>query len=466
MKTVPPSKFMEWRGLDRIQMICHEMKCIFRDITKDDFGLDGEIEVVVPKADGSGYETKGGIVKIQGKAGSSYVRSDSAEAFHTPVSRADLELWRTSNFPVLFIVYHPDDDALYWREGREYVRDTPGVWQPPHAIHFRKARDRFTTDVYSTLCDLAGTATPRLVYTQREQLYSNLLRVTALPRVLYSAETDYANADAIREKVHGWTPPFDVVGKRIITPSNLRSEGNVLRPYCRDRHVSDLLVRDWLNDEAHRKVFVYLLNQILGQHLRRCGLTYNREHRRNFFPLTDPDQTEYLRAWYSVRTKRQNRRQIIKFYEYGVDRFWRHLAVNLTFQAFGSSWYLQIIPRYFFTADGRMPWDSEKVGPYTTRIRAAEHNLHVLNQVLFWSDVLADGKTSVEMLLDGRPAIVVNREPATTLTSFAIPSDPAAYIEERTIEQPPLFGLTEWDLRRTDDEDELAQGDEDDDDRN
>jgi hypothetical protein len=48
-------KFQQWRGLDRISIIVHEMKCIFREIIKDDFGMDGEIELVVPKPDGKGY---------------------------------------------------------------------------------------------------------------------------------------------------------------------------------------------------------------------------------------------------------------------------------------------------------------------------------------------------------------------------------------------------------------------------
>ena len=73
-KTVLSSRFQEWKGLDRISTVVHEMKCIFREITKDDFGLDGEIEVVVPKQGGQGYETTGGIIKVQAKSGASYVK--------------------------------------------------------------------------------------------------------------------------------------------------------------------------------------------------------------------------------------------------------------------------------------------------------------------------------------------------------------------------------------------------------
>ena len=59
------------------QSRCHEIKCIFREITKDDSGLDGEIEVVRQKPDGSGYETTGGIIKVQAKSGESYIKQDS-----------------------------------------------------------------------------------------------------------------------------------------------------------------------------------------------------------------------------------------------------------------------------------------------------------------------------------------------------------------------------------------------------
>ena len=99
-KTVLESKFQEWKGLDRISLVVHEMKCIFREITKDDFGLDGEIEVVVPKVNGKGYETTGGIIKVQAKSGMSYVKENTSEKFSTPISKDDLTDWH--NAP-----YHP-----------------------------------------------------------------------------------------------------------------------------------------------------------------------------------------------------------------------------------------------------------------------------------------------------------------------------------------------------------------------
>src|SRR5262245_34297106 len=143
-KTVPSTKFTEWKGLDRITEVVHRMNCIFRETSKDDFGLDGEIEVVTPKSDGKGFETAGGIVKVQAKAGASYVVGDEGATFSTPVEKADLEYWHRCTFPVLFIVYHPADDKLYFREVKAYIRDTPNVFAPPYRIRFDKGRDEFT----------------------------------------------------------------------------------------------------------------------------------------------------------------------------------------------------------------------------------------------------------------------------------------------------------------------------------
>ena len=94
-KTVTASKFSEWKGLDRIGPIVHSMPSIFREISKDDFGIDGEIEIIVSKASGEGFETTGGIIKVQSKSEASYIKQDSEQSFSTPVERNDLEARRS-----------------------------------------------------------------------------------------------------------------------------------------------------------------------------------------------------------------------------------------------------------------------------------------------------------------------------------------------------------------------------------
>jgi hypothetical protein len=50
-KIVSKSKLSEWQGLDRISVIIHGMRCIWREQEKDDIGVDGEIELCRPRPD-------------------------------------------------------------------------------------------------------------------------------------------------------------------------------------------------------------------------------------------------------------------------------------------------------------------------------------------------------------------------------------------------------------------------------
>lgn len=106
------------------------------------------------------------------------------------------------------------------------------------------------------------------------------------------------------------------------------------------------------------------------------------------------------------------------------------MAVNLSFKHIGSSWFLQIVPKYFFTDDGETPCASEEVGPYTTKIKAVERNNHVLNHVLFWTDVLSMRKPSIELSLFYKTVMVIEKEPVSGIANFAIPNDPAIYEDD------------------------------------
>ena len=440
VKTVLPSKFQEWRGLDRINHVVHEMRCIFRELSKDDFGIDGEIEVVVPKEDGKGYRTTGGIIKVQAKSGKSYIRQNSAKKFKVAVDKNDLEFWYNATFPVIFVVYHPDDDKLYWKEIKSYVRSSPNVFKPPLTIDFEKATDEFTVACYDSICQIASVSPPRVSTQERERLYSNLLLIKQLPKVIFHAPTQYKMTEQIREEIEGFVPPFCIHAGHLYTFSDLQDSRCTLRKFCDTHYINELPADQWFQDEGDRKNYTFLLNQLLGIHLRRCGLRYNPHFRRNYFSRQNKTDTVFRQNWFNLRTGRSAPARIVaKFYQYGNNKFWRHLAVNLSFKPIGSSWFLQIIPKYFFTTDGETPWDSYKVGPYTTRIKANEHNIQVLNHIFFWADILSQQQPTIELKLDYKTLMVIEKEPLSGIANFAIPNDPAVYEELQDVGQLSLL---------------------------
>jgi hypothetical protein len=259
-------------------------------------------------------------------------------------------------------------------------------------------------------------------------LYSNLLLVKRGPKYIYSAPTSYKTFSEVRDSVSGFLPPFTVTSSRLYTLGDLVDERCPLRDYCDVTQIKRNPADEWANEETTRREYVFLLNQLLGSHLRRAGLAYNRDFGRNYFPRQNDTETAFKEDWYNVRTSRSApARTVVRFYQYGALRFWRHLAVNLSFKHIGTSWFLQVIPKYFFTEDGTTPCRSDLVGPYTTGIKAVERNLHVLNHVLFWCDVLSLRQPEIRLTLNYKTLLTIEKQPLNGIAEFAIADDPAIY---------------------------------------
>lgn len=445
-KTVPETKFTEWKGLDRIQQVVHDMKCIWREMEKDDFGIDGEIEVVIQKDDGSGYQATGRFVKVQSKSGDSYVVSDSNNAFATPVKKDDLELWHDSTFPVLFIVYHPSDNKLYAKEVKEYIHNDPESFKPPYRIQFNKSTDEFNIDYFDKVAAYAGTSPARIDFDEKEKFFGNLLPVTRLPW-MYEAKSKLKKPDKIFEKIEGHIPPFRITGTTFRTFDDLLDEKSTLRQFTSGR-VTKVRGHDAITNDDHYNDYIYLLNSLLRNHLFKRDVLFNKDFRRYYF-RKPRDGTERKENWVSIRTgKKAPPRTLARFYKYGKEsqiRFWRHLAASIRFITLSKNLYIQIVPKYFFTTDGKTAWDSDSVGPYTTRIKAREFNPQVLNHVLSWSWHMGDGKPEIWIRENNRVVLKAKCEPVTGISPFALRLDPAIYEEPTsTMTQISLFGFDEF----------------------
>jgi len=449
-KTVPESKFTELAGLDRISQVVHEMKCIFREITKSDYGIDGEIEVCVPNENGKGYRPTGGIIKVQAKSGISYITQDTPSSFNVKSSKDDFEYWHNSNFPVIFIIYHPEDNMLYSKEMKAYLKSTLNVWQKPYRVIFDKNKDQFTKDYISHLQSLAKVSPPRISQNEKEKLFSNLLRISKMPNRVWSAPCKISQHESILKNIEGTIPPFKISGKFLYTFVNLNFSDCVFQQYCDTSKILPEPAEDFWYNQDKKRIYIYLLNQLLNKQLMRQGLKYNQDFDKNFFPREDDLSKEFKKQWYNIRTGNTSLKTVVRYYEYGVDKFWRHMAAKINIIMFNNSWFLRILPMYFFTIDGNIPWDSDKVGSYTTTIKAQETNQHVLNQVLFWSNALSglnSKSKTIKIWLEytkkykTKPIMIINKMPATGITDFAITYDPATYEEAHIEDQMRFFSF-------------------------
>ncbi len=444
-KFVPPSKFQELKGLDRISQTVHNMQCLWREISKSDLGIDGEIDVLEPRPDGPGAQATGKIIKVQAKSGQSYIKQDTPDGFFSPVSKDDLELWYGANYPVIFIVYHPADDKLYWKDIKEYVRNTPSVFQTPTRIIFDKSQDEFASKNRDRLLKIAHVSPPRVSLENQERLFSNLFLVQRSPSQLWGAPAltnlDYSLIQDILHSRNLFVPPFCVTRGMLFSFTDLNNPNCTLREFCDVEKIAPGNAKDWWSNSDTRRDYVSMLNRLLRMHAYHCGLKYNKEFKRFYFPRENSDDFAFKKTWTNARTKATDERVVVAYYEYGFDHFWRHLAADLNFKYIGTSWYLQIVPKYFFTGDGDRPWNSEKVGSYTTRQKARERNQHVMNHVLFWATTLSQGSTSIKIELDRQPILIVERMPMVGIAGFSITDDPATYEEPPEVDQFDFFGM-------------------------
>lgn len=441
-KIIKQTKIQEWKGLDKISTIVHGMSCIFRESSKDDFGVDGEIEISIPAENCNDFEPSGRYIKVQSKAGASYVRQETETSFSTYVNKNDLHHWHRSPYPFLFMVYNPNDEKIYYKELKSYIRRNPNVFQSPCKITFDKKSDEFTVDCYENLIQYSLLSPPR-IKREQELFVTNLLPVKTLPKRAWQGTTSYQLDSEIREQISDSCPPFCISEGRLYTLEDLNSPNSVLRSYCDSSDVKEFsLLPGWLDNQKLRGLYIFLLNQLIELHSNSRGLRYQKEHKRYYFPRENENDLYFKKEWSNSLTGiKVSGRIVAKYYQYGKDSFWRHLAANLTFKQFGKKWYLQILPKYFFTSDGKTPWEREKVGPYTTKIKSMERNHHVLNHVLFWADYLGTGSQSIEIVLDNRILLVLQKKPLDGIATFAITDDPALWEEEVDTGQTSLFDL-------------------------
>ena len=416
-KIISKSKLSEWKGLDRISRVVHGMSCIWREQEKDDIGIDGEIELCRPRDDGDGLIGTGKIVKAQSKSGKSYVVKNTDSSFSSPVSEKDLRYWEGLNVPVIYIVYHPEDDQLYWKNIKLFIRNTEDVFVPPLRVDFNKETDRFDESTYSELCALCEQAPERVSLDTEETLYSNLLEVIQLPKSIYVAPVLPEKRPQFHDRLSGRIPPYVYKSGTVFTLNDPSDDENAITGVI-DGMPEEISTEEWLSRgiDAENDLRA-LLNGLLHRHLRSIGLSYKDKPRQYFFNIGLAEDSPIHRQW-KTRKGHKRTRLVAKYYSYGTINFYRHLALETGFKSFGTSWALNLQPRLYFTTDGTNRWKGKIAAKYAIRARSTEYNNQYLNHLLFWTHQLAKGKEEFDLKIGDQKIMIIKGGLSDSFATF------------------------------------------------
>ena len=93
------------------QIVSDEMKWIFRDIRKNDFGIDAQLELIDERKRGTGR-----LLAAQIKCGTNFFSEENTEGFVFRGDKKHLLYWLEQSLPVILVLCNPETGICYWQE--------------------------------------------------------------------------------------------------------------------------------------------------------------------------------------------------------------------------------------------------------------------------------------------------------------------------------------------------------------
>jgi len=387
-KKIHKSSIIGQEGVNLVEKYVLRMGFLWHP-TGIEAGIDGVIEIRDP-ATGAVFNT---IIQVQSKATQGEFQAETSDGFEYVCDDRDLDYWLQGNAPVILVVSRPRTEEACWVSVKDYFRDLER--RKARKVRFDKRRDRFDETCRDALIKLAVSKDAGVYIAPPpvgEELYSNLLSVSAFADRLYIADTDYRSYKASWAKLRSLSGDIGrewiLKEKRIVSFHNL--EEFPWREICDLGTLEDFDTEEWAfsEDPDRRREFVQLLNLALGEKLWPVVRYSDRKECYYFRATKDLSLREVA---YKSPSGRTTSRTVFKGYPSKKDpariAYYRHSAFEGQFKLFDGAWYLEITPTYYFTRDGRFldPWYEERL----KGIKRLERHPAVFGQVIMWADYLS-----------------------------------------------------------------------------
>lgn len=369
--------------------------------TSLDAGIDGVIEIRDPKTE----EATNLILQVQSKATSGRWTREDDDSFEFLCDERDIQYWMRGNAPVLLVCSRPETDEAYWTVVKEQFSDPKR--RKSRAARFDKEGNRLDDGCRERLLEVAMPSDAGVYLSplpRPETLISNLLPIKRLPEKLWLAPTEFRVPRdlwvRLRELDEHPSGEWVLREKRLLTVHDL------------DRHpwnaVCDLAgaecfdATEWFESEDRDQFndCVNLLRRCLGALLGGVEIDFDRDSHVHYFrarPDRSPREVPF-------RNRHQmSRRTVVQRYtkKDGTTGYHRHAGFSAEFRRFEERWYLEVLPTYHFTRDGREPyaWYEERL----KGIKRLEKNEQVESQLRLIAWILTAEDRDREQLFHSEP---------------------------------------------------------------
>jgi len=352
-KKVTPQTLVGEAGIALIHRRVTEMGFLFHP-RRVDHGIDGHIDLVDPGT----HEVLNLVLLVQSKASGLAFPYETETSFQYTCEGTDLNYWLSGNAPVILVLSHPERGEAWWVDIKGELADPKR--RASRTVVVDKRRQAFDQ---SAAPALLGRALPKdsglflSAPPKPETLTSNLLRIEAMPEVIYIAPAAATTYPAAGELLTA--EPGRGRGDWILRDGLVISFSNLPEAPLKVLCAGDVEQHDtaeWANsddtDTQHR--FMDLLSRTLRADHRGDLRWHNDRKHLHFCP------TPNLRPRREGRSAGRRGHTVFGPYRSKKDpdtvSFYRHAALTTKFRRLAGIWYCQLGTDYCFTRDGRQEY--------------------------------------------------------------------------------------------------------------
>jgi len=153
-------------------------------------------------------------------------------------------------------------------------------------------------------------------------------------------------------------------------------------------------------------IYLELLYEHIKFDLHQKLLHYSKDYKRFYFRLKHNE--DFLEV--PTRTRKRDdetTKKVVTYHEYGKNKFFRHLAVELKIKIFEGSVWIIVNPKYLFTKDKKEPLEPKLITKYTNYLTAREFNNEYTNLLHFWKTYLFKGLQEWDIYVSNNSNIVI-----------------------------------------------------------
>lgn len=425
-KIVRDTHIIGERGVIRFNEYCnrHIPYIMFKENVKHDFGIDGEVEIIKTNEEGKKIAS-GEILKVQIKSTSSdasYISNETNSSFNFYAKKEDIEYWKKYKLDVLLVIYDDRNDILYCKKIDKEILIL--AEKKSYSIIFSKIENKLDFSKSDFVERFSSAFKDRVNFDAKEIITTNILDFSSIPKKVYVFETNFKNKKEIYNSFEfEITPYFAIYSQKIYSFENIK----LYHKHFFEKIITSNTYKVYSLTEVYenkelRNHYIEILNLYIKKLLSDKRLKFSRDYKRFYFRKPN-DNESLIISYESKKQQRKLEKEVVKYYVYGKDKFYRHWAIEMRPLFISNHIYLQINPKYYFTLDGRETLSPEKITKYTNYLTSRERNANIVNQIHFYLNYFSEGKSLIDVWNFNEVEIKLKSEPLKFNVNFGIPLD-------------------------------------------